>query len=360
MAKTRNRGKITERHLSLLSFIRRGNGVTLADMYSQIPAYRDNNLSESTLERDIFALRQAGYPIRTTGKYTYVYDETAPLWAHVNRADASVLRSALSLVHKKDALHDAVVQGGKKLLSFVGEGTDAPLPLYTAYRSPEGSKYASIIARALQAGKRVQYAYRGSASVPSVYCLEPWHISSFLDSFYVTGMAVKVGASVPGSQQPSQAWELRTFKLSRMADLVVLEEDTCFPRRDVTLPIFQTEYADIAIAPGTCAPLRTRGVALSTTDENAATAVPLGTRGVSTHNVDVTTGWPVYRFSAVTLAHLWQNLMLYGDDVRLVAPNELREQWHSRLASLYACVSGRQGNPQLAGFEPQSAQSPEV
>ncbi|MDK6630488.1 HTH domain-containing protein, partial [Actinotignum timonense] len=52
-----------ERQLALLHTIRRGSFLTAAELMERIPAYAEAGIDLRTFQRDIDALREAGYPI---------------------------------------------------------------------------------------------------------------------------------------------------------------------------------------------------------------------------------------------------------------------------------------------------------
>ncbi len=310
---------MTERLWALLEAISLTSGITRAQLRKKLYYYDD--LTDSSFnrafDRDLEALRQSGYPIVVGEDGHYRYDRSAPLIAPVNSIDVGLLRTAVAGIGRT-GLHATVAHNGLQKLLASADADTSPTQFFRA-SIPEGDG-STLIARALQYGREVTFDYVGtSSSTPHRYRLAPAELLVHFNSFYVRGL----------SQREDGPWQRRSFKVARMVEgSLTVERAQQAPTNeapaasDPTRDPFVVSDIQIAIRPGAALPFAARGTL----------------RG-EIHDV-FGEQWPIYQFDTANRQRLFDALLTYGLDVRVVGGNDLRSEWAERLGYLAMLAQG--------------------
>ncbi len=324
-----------ERQLSLLAALSARGALTKDDIRAlTVYATGSDAAFGRTFERDLQQLRQAGYPIRTDSEYRYHYDGRAPLATPVSALDAGLLRSILSGLDHRSPHMSLAASGLQKLLAVAATGEANAEYLHAGI--PTGENIVDL-ARAVQLRRRVSFEYEGTTGPKRDYLLEPAEISVHFEAFYVSGSAshcpaVSSSDSLADESQASssgETWHWRTFRVSRITagslrDIGKATEQ----HRQGTSPqgVFTAAEAIVAIRPGCAVPLAARGtpVGVGELTNTCGTTKPSGE------------DWEYYRYSDVDRQRLFEDLFLYGRDVRLVGDDTLVAQWKRRVEHLAA------------------------
>ncbi|MGJ9502690.1 helix-turn-helix transcriptional regulator [Actinotignum sp. GS-2025b] len=338
-----------ERQLALLHTIRRGSFLTAAELMERIPAYAEAGIDLRTFQRDIDALREAGYPIIFDDRWRYSYDSAAPVLARVTGIGAGVLHALRSSVEAGDPQGESARLGVAKLLAGAPpESGDAAVPTHLRVRIPGGA-VARVVARALQYRRRVSFDYRRGADLVKHYEVEPWNFAEHYGMFYVSGLA----RSRESGGKDFGPWAERTFRLSRVISGTLSVGERCeFPRGEVSGEHFDVDII-LHIRDGAAAALAARGEKLSrgdapaAVDDSALADVPALADTPAPAHAPAPAGWTAYRFSTVGLNRIFEYLAFYGVDVRLAAPSELREEWERRVDNLINL--GESAGPEAGG-----------
>ncbi|MFY9262967.1 MAG: WYL domain-containing protein [Actinomycetaceae bacterium] len=276
-----------------------------AEQIFALPAFNREGISEAAAEkelvRDIEVLRSSGHRITNTGApdYQYVLDNSGNIPVDGTGMDLSLVRYLLKY-RSADGLGAFAQQGVTKLLSS-GEYSDDISP-YTLH-VPTGEAVTDI-APAIQLGKRIQFDYSSaSTSKPARYLVEPWQIQVHFGAFYL------LGHLVARNGDPTENGT-RTFKLDRVCSPVtVLDEDCVHPVTDAQIEL---------------APVNAR---VFLTDPT----LPLAQRGRVLAQRD---GGVEIELIGMERTDLFDDLIFHGTAAQLLGPDELREEYVSRLRHL--------------------------
>lgn len=294
-----------ERQLSLLGAISQ-RGLTRAQARRRIPAYGAYSSHDSfqrVFERDISALRAAGYPIAVDEEGVYRYDRSAPIIAPLSALDVGLVRSFLAGLGKGGGLVGAAHSGMSKILAT--SEADRAAPRYLRASVPSGEDVVPI-ARALQYRRRISFAYEGRGPEPSRYQLEPHSLAQHFDAFYVTGAA---------RAEESAAWVTKTFRISRIiSGSLSVDGPATEPASADPADAFTPVRAVLAVRPGAAAPLLAQGRKASWSAQKD--------------------GWDVIEIGPVNRQRIFDILLSYGKDVRLLADESLLREWRERLRHL--------------------------
>lgn len=246
----------------------------------------------------------------------YRIDRTAPIIAPLSALDVGLVRSVLSGMGTSPGVASAAHTGLAKLLA--SSASRGRTPGFVKASIPSGD--ATPLARAIHYRRRVRFLYEGSAPEPSTYLLEPASLAEHFDAFYVSGLARR------GDEHGQ--WEPRTFRISRIVDgslsFVGPAEHAPSPGGDDGQDVFTARRAVLAIRPGCAQPLLSRG---------RACPPPAG--------ASVPEGWLTVELSPVGKQRLYEDLALYGRDVKLLGEPGLVDEWRERLTHLAGLAIGQ-------------------
>ncbi|MDP9800020.1 proteasome accessory factor B [Arcanobacterium wilhelmae] len=286
-----------ERHIALLTYLRQTHP-TMKELM-RLPFYA-HSAGEKTLKRmimrDLSELRQSGYRIDVTSDFRYVLDQSPMITVSGFGCELGMLRSFLD-VHRGELPETFAQSAIHKLLA----DADATVEGIYQARVPSGNQVVAI-ADAITRQRRVAFTYR-SRHGDRRYVLEPWQISVHFDAFYVRGEQVSLAGR--------RASGVRIFKLDRIVDEVEILgtriESTPVPSESVFSPI----DAVVDVRAGTCRPLYARANGRFEPSQ--------------VH------GWDRLTLETIARDELFELLMFYGIDARIVAPLEAREDFLARL-----------------------------
>ena len=344
-----------ERQLSLLAALTH-RGLTRAQARQRIPsyaAYASRETFQRVFERDVAALRAAGYPIAVDEGDVYRYDRTAPIIAPMSALDVGLVRSLLVGLGKGGGLVGAAHSGMAKILAT--SEADGSAPKYLRASIPSGDDVVQI-ARALQYRRRISFAYEGRGAEPARYQLEPRSLAQHFDAFYVTGQARRVAGKARPEVSPT--WSKRTFRISRIVpgSLSVGGPASQPPSADEQ-DAFAPVRAVLAVRPGAAAPLLAQGRPICPPARKANYAPagqtsPLdGGKAPAARDTDglpgtisatarkdgeiaAPAGWDVVEIGPVNRERVFEALLAYGKDVRLLGDAALLAEWRARLEHL--------------------------
>ncbi len=344
-----------ERQLSLLAALTH-RGLTRAQARQRIPsyaAYASRETFQRVFERDVAALRAAGYPIAVDEGDVYRYDRTAPIIAPMSALDVGLVRSLLVGLGKGGGLVGAAHSGMAKILAT--SEADGSAPKYLRASIPSGDDVVQI-ARALQYRRRISFAYEGRGAEPARYQLEPRSLAQHFDAFYVTGQARRVAGKARPEGSPT--WSKRTFRISRIVpgSLSVGGPASQPPSADEQ-DAFAPVRAVLAVRPGAAAPLLAQGRPICPPAKKANSAPagqtsPLdGGKAPAARDMDglpgtisatarkggeiaAPAGWDVVEIGPVNRQRVFEALLAYGKDVRLLGDAALLAEWRARLEHL--------------------------
>lgn len=294
-----NKRTASQRRLALLAYLR-----TTQPTINQImalPTYADY-LPGPTLKRliarDIADLRKAGYEVSVQGsEYRYVLNTTGAIDITGAGVELGVLRDYLD--HRALSIPGETAQSGlHKLLAEGRNGVSSGV--YTA-SVPTGDE-APRIAHAISRGKRIAFTY-DSTRGQRRYVLEPWQISVNFGAFYVRGELVQIGSK--------SVSDVRIFKVDRIEGEVLVTENAITSQPVAVEDAFSLIDAVVDVKAGTCMPLYAR----------ATEAVD-----PSPHQ-----GWDRLDLRQISRDELFELLIFYGVDIRLVGPDAIRDDFVARL-----------------------------
>ncbi len=190
-------------------------------------------------------------------------------------------------------------------------------------RTEPASRMLFRIIDAIQDRERIRFGYRSAGSRESTpRTLDPQLVFRYLGNDYVSGFAARAGTA-------EEAFEWRTFRLSRITTpydevervaasgllssdrlAAVLSEAS----QDRTV-FYRIAEVDVAVRAGTCMPIRKLG-----------TPVRAGEGTME--------GWDRFLLRNVDRQLLWEKLVYFGRDMRLLGPEDVLADYRKRLAHL--------------------------
>lgn len=295
-------------------------GVTKKQLMQLIGLDIENASDDKQLHRVIERLQGLGYPvIYNADSERYTLDRKRIFNIEATSADLTLLKTAIRQAPRRSTQTALVLESALGKLHATGSSQQHSPSL--AADIPDEDLLLLVVS-SIEKKKRVRFAYRGAQSdEPAWRFFDPYLVFSRDHVFYVCGRAcpdMGEGDSLSGDGD----WQWRTYRISRI-DASSYQEIGARSERyspqdahEKVSTFFEAHDVVLAVRPD-------KAQALRSIAEKTGEPHPL-----------CPTGWDCYRIERIDRRFLFERLMTYGLDVRLLAPADLREEWSRRLHHL--------------------------
>lgn len=301
-------------------------GATKKQLMKIIGLDSENPSDERQLRRLIERLQALGYPVvHDIDSDLYFLDSKRMFKFEATSADLTLLKTAIREAPTRSTQTALVLENALGKLHATGSSYSHSPSLSADIPSED---LLLQIVSSIERKKRARFAYSGAKSGARRWRIfDPYLVFSRSRVFYVCGRArpdaeESVENTFDALDSSTEEWEWRTYRISRIEAKTydeVGERDESYSVRDAYTKVssfFEVSDVLLGVRPGKAQGLR----ALTKKIDELHPALP--------------TGWDCYHIDRIDKRFLFERLMTYGNDVRLLAPENLRTEWGNTLRHL--------------------------
>lgn len=305
--------------LALKSITDSRRGVAKRQLMQLIGLDANNASDDKQLHRLIERLQGLGYPVTYNSDLSrYALDQKRIFDIEASSTDLTLLKTAIRQAPRRSTQTALVVESA--LAKLHATGTSHPHSPSLAADIPAEDLLLQIVS-SIEKKKRVRFIYRGAQSNEGTWRLfDPYLVFSRARVFYVCGRACLNNGE--NATVPDEEWTWRTYRISRIDASTYEEVDDRSAR-------FSPEDAHEKVSSF----FEVRDVLLGIQPDKARSLRAIAEEIDEPHPL-CPAGWDCYRIARIDRRFLFERLMTYGIDVRLLAPENLREEWTKRLRHL--------------------------